>query len=106
MKKLITLLAVTATFAVLAPVTMQARDSHGHSSRSYSHSCGSCRAPVYRERVFAGYNRCGEPVYSWRTVGHSCRSGHGHGHSSGHGSRGGHVSFPGLHLDLGGRGSH
>lgn len=112
MKKLITLLAVTASFAVLAPASVQARDSHGHSSRSVSHNCGSCGSPVYRERVITGYDRCGEPVYGYRTVGHSCRSssghggGHGSGHGSSHGSSGGHISLPGFHFDFGGRGRH
>jgi uncharacterized membrane protein YgcG len=109
MKKLITLLAVTASFAVLTPAAVQAGDHHHSSSRSYSHACGSCGSSVYRERVYAGRNNCGEPVYTWRTVGHSCRSssGHGGGHSSGHssshGSSGGHISLPGFHFDFGDR---
>ncbi|MCP5560179.1 MAG: hypothetical protein H7A55_20715 [Verrucomicrobiaceae bacterium] len=110
MKKLITLLAVTASFAVLSPASVQARDDHGHSSsRSVSHNCGSCGSPVYRERTFNGYDRHGHPVFGYRTVGHSCRSssGHGGGHGSGHGSSsGGHISLPGFHFDFGGSGRH
>ncbi|MES2595792.1 MAG: hypothetical protein V4662_10675 [Verrucomicrobiota bacterium] len=107
MKKIITLLAVAVSFAVLSPTTSQARDGHGHSSsRSVSHSCGSCGTPVYRERAVTGYDRHGHPVYSYRTIGHSCRSssGHGGGHSShGSSSGSGHVGLPGFHFDFGGR---
>ncbi|MFO1486383.1 MAG: hypothetical protein U1F71_23675 [Verrucomicrobiaceae bacterium] len=114
MKKLVTFLAAVASFAVLTPTASQARDFHGSSSRSFSHNCGSCRTPVYRERAVTGYDRHGHPVYGYRTIGHSCRpsygSGHGHGgHSSGHGSNhgsGGHFSLPGFHFDFGGRGRH
>jgi hypothetical protein len=112
MKKLLTLLAVTASLAVFVPTTSQARDSHGHSSRSFSHSCNSCGTSVYRERAVTGYDRHGHAVYGYRTVGHSCRSnsGHGRGHSSGQSShhnsgRSGHISGPGFHLDLGGHSS-
>ena len=51
MKKLITLLAVTASFAVLAPATAQAFDGHG-SSRSFSNNCGSCGTPVEQAMAF------------------------------------------------------
>ncbi|MES2597046.1 MAG: hypothetical protein V4662_17000 [Verrucomicrobiota bacterium] len=94
MKKIITLLAVAVTsLAALTPSTTQAYDGHGHSSRSYSHSCGSCRAPIYRERVVIGRDRHGCLQYGYRTVSHSCRSSHGHGHDYGHSSHGrGHSS--------------
>lgn len=103
--KLITLLAVVAGFAVLTPATSQARDYHGSSNRSYSHNCGSCRTPIYRQRVVVGHDRHGCPVYGYRTVSHSCRSSYGHsshGHSShGHsGSRGG-ISLPGFFFGFG-----
>ncbi len=102
MKKIITLLAVAVTsLAAFTPTTSQARDGHdhGHSSRSYSHSCGSCRSPIYRERVVIGRDRHGCLQYGYRTVSHRCssRSGHGHhdhGHSShGHGSSRGGFFF-------------
>jgi hypothetical protein len=107
MKKLLTLLAVAASFAVFTPSAVQARDSHCLTSRSHSHNCGSCGSSVYRERVFVGYNRCGEPVYSYRTVGHNCRYSQGHRHSSRHHSHrgyssGGHISLPGFHIVFGG----
>lgn len=91
MKKILTLLAVAATsLAVLAPSTSQAYDGHGHgsSSRSFSHSCGACRAPVYRQRVVIGRDRHGCLQYGYRTVSHSCRSSYGRGHDHGHSSHG------------------
>lgn len=113
MKKLITLLAIGAGFAVMAPTSSQARDGHGGSS-SFSHRCGSCGSSVYRQQVITGYDRHGHPVYGWRTASHSCRTSyeghggsHGGGHSSGHGGGhgGGHISLPGFHFDFG-RGRH
>ncbi|MDZ4405540.1 hypothetical protein [Prosthecobacter sp.] len=104
MKKIITLLAVVAGFAVLTPATSQARDGHGSYSRSYSHTCGSCRTPVYRERVCTGHDRHGHPVYGYRTASHSCRPsyGHGsHGHGSSHGSSRGRFSLPGFLFGFG-----
>jgi len=107
MKKIITLLAVAASLAVLTPTTSQARDDHRSSSRSFSHSCGSCRAPVYRERVCTGHDRHGRAIYGYRTSIHSCRSSHGHGHSShghsshGHNSNRGRFSLPGFLFGFG-----
>lgn len=106
MKKIITLLAVATSLAIFTPSASQAYDGRGHSSRSYSHSCGSCRSPIYRERVVIGRDRHGCLQYGYRTVSHSCRSSHGHGHSShGHSSRGHGSSsggrFPGFFFGFG-----
>jgi len=107
MKKLITLLAVAASLAVFTPTTSQARDDRRSSSRSFSHSCGSCRAPVYRERVCTGHDRHGRAIYGYRTARHSCRSSHGHGYSShghsshGHNSSRGGFSLPGFFFGFG-----
>lgn len=108
MKKIITLLAVATGFAVMAPAASQAHDSrsphsHGGSSRSFAHSCNSCRTPVYRERAVVGRDRHGCAIYGWRTVAHSCRPApsRGHGHSHGGSRPGAHISLPGVHIDLG-----
>jgi hypothetical protein len=105
MKKIITLMAATASLGLLMPSVLEAHDRHdsGHSSRSYSHNCGSCGSAVYRERTVTGYDRHGHPVYGYRTASHSCRSSSGHG-SGHHRSSGGHISFPGFHFDFGGHG--
>ncbi len=101
MKKLITLLAVTAGLAVFAPSSSQAFDGHGHSSsRSFSNNCGSCGTAVYRERVVTGYDRHRHPIYGYRIVSHSCRprhSSHHHGHSSSFGP----SRSSGFHFNLG-----
>ena len=106
MKKIITLLlALGLGFSVMVPVTSEARD-HRHSYRqtSYSHSCGYCGGPVYRQQVVVGY-RYGHPIYSWRPAPHVHRSydrhrhhHHGHGH---HDRSRGRVSYPGFYFGFG-----
>lgn len=82
MKKLFTLIAVTASLAVFAPASSQAFDCHS-SNRSFAHNCGSCGTSVYRERVITGFDRHHHPIFGYRIVSHNCRpsfAGHGHGH--------------------------
>jgi hypothetical protein len=74
-------LALAATAFAFAPASANAGPSRcsGH--------CGSCSAPVYQQQVFTGcYDRCGNPIFRWVTVAHSCRSSH-HGHGRGHSHR-------------------
>ncbi|MFZ2277862.1 MAG: hypothetical protein WAW39_08680 [Prosthecobacter sp.] len=111
MKKFITLLAVTASLAVLAPATSQAFDGHA-SSRNFANNCGSCGTPVYHERAITGYDRHRNPVYGYRTASHNCRpsNGHGSGNRFGHGSNhggnsGGHFGPSGFQFNFGGRSS-
>ena len=85
MKKILIILAASATFGVLAPATSQAFDGHG-SSRSFVNHCSSCGTPVYRERAIVGHDRHGHPIFGYRTISHNCRPSfgrHGHGHSHG-----------------------
>lgn len=87
MKKIFTLLAVSASLAVFAPASSQAFDGHHHGpapSRSFAHNCGNCGSAVYRERVITGYDRHHHPIFGWRIVNHTCRPmGHHHGSSFG-----------------------
>ena len=85
MKTLLQLFALATGLTVLTPASAQAGDHHHGYSRSVSHQCGSCGSAVYRQRVFAGYNRCGEPMYVWRSASHYCAPRHSRGHGSGHG---------------------
>ncbi len=79
MKKIFTLLAIATGFAVMAPADTQARDSrHDHhdrysSSRSFSHNCRVCSRPVFRERVYVGRDRRGNPIFDWRLASHDHR---------------------------------
>ncbi|MHB1080312.1 MAG: hypothetical protein ACYC67_12970 [Prosthecobacter sp.] len=100
MKKIIALLAVTASLAVLAPASSQAFDGH-HSSRSFTNNCGSCGTAVYRERVITGYDRHGHPIFGYRIVSHNCRP-----VSHRHGSNFGPSRGPGFHFNFGGHSSH
>jgi hypothetical protein len=102
MKKLFTLIAVTASLAVFAPASSQAFDCH-HSSRSFANNCGSCGTAVYRERVIVGHDRHGHPIFGYRIVSHNCRP---VGHSHGHGSNAGPSRGPGFHFNFGGHSSH
>jgi len=104
MKKIITLLAVTASFAVLAPASSQAFDGH-HSSRSFANNCGSCGTAVYRERVITGYDRHHHPIFGYRIVSHNCRP-VGRSHNYGHGSNGSFFRAPRFHFNFGGHSSH
>ncbi|MFZ2281975.1 MAG: hypothetical protein WAW39_29530 [Prosthecobacter sp.] len=97
MKKLITLLALTASFAVLAPSTSHAFEGHG-SSRNSSNNCGSCGTPLSREHAVTGYDRHRNPVYGYRTASHNCRPSNGHRSNLRE-----HGSAPTFHSNLGGR---
>ncbi|MDZ4289733.1 MAG: hypothetical protein U0984_17335 [Prosthecobacter sp.] len=99
MKKLTLLLALFASFAVLTPSTSQARDHRD--SRRVAYHCRSCGDSVYQERYYAGRDRYGRPIFSWRTVSHRCRYSHRHGHGHGHGHHRG--SGFGVHFSTGGR---
>ncbi|WP_395745522.1 hypothetical protein [Prosthecobacter sp.] len=100
MKKIITLLAITTGFAVMAPTASEARDHHDHGgfAPSFSHRCSACGTSVYRQQVIVGHDRHGHPVYGWRTVSHSCRPAH---HSHGR-----HFGSPGFQMNWGGHGRH
>jgi hypothetical protein len=87
MKKFAFLLALIASFAVLSPVTSEARDyrrGHGHgsygSSRQIVYHCRHCGSGIYRQRYYVGHGR-----YSWRTQPHYCRyNSHRHHHHGGY----------------------
>lgn len=92
MKKFITLLAMTLTFAGFTSTPVDARDHHrhhSHSNRHYHHSGHrhhtsrhhhhasrhhhhvyapyyGYQAPVYRQQVMIGYDRYGYPIYGYR----------------------------------------
>lgn len=87
MKKIITLLAATASLAVFAPSSSHAFDGHRHGpapSRSFANNCNSCGTSVYRERVVVGYDRHRHPIFGYRIVSHNCRPvSHHHGSSFG-----------------------
>lgn len=102
MKKLLTLLAATATLAVLAPASSQAFDGH-HSSRRFANNCGSCGTAVYRERVVIGYDRHRHPIFGYRVLSHHCRP---MAHRHGHGCNTGPSRTPGFHFNFGGRSRH
>ncbi|WP_395753815.1 hypothetical protein [Prosthecobacter sp.] len=94
MKKIIALLAASASLAAFAPVNVQAFDGHGHghgssSNLSFWNNCRSCGTAMYRERVVVGHDRHGHPIFGYRAVSHQCRPvshhhGHNHGGSMGH----------------------
>ncbi|MBL9151077.1 MAG: hypothetical protein JNK37_01260 [Verrucomicrobiales bacterium] len=74
--------ALVATAFTFAPAPAEA----GSSCRSAGR-CGSCGVSLRQELSFTGcYDRCGNPIYRWVTVSHSCRGSH-HGHSHGYSSR-------------------
>ena len=121
MKKLLTLLAITAGFAVLAPATSQARDHYSHSNQGHGggHSSGHGGYQPYRP-THGSSHHSGHGGYQQYTPGHggghssghggyqpyrpSYGSSHRSGHGSSHGSNGGiHIALPGFHVDLGGR---
>ena len=87
MKKLITAIAIGAfTFAATA-VQSEARPHGGHgynpSSSSVYVSGYRHGRPVYTQKYFVGYDRCGTPRYAYRTVSAPRRgySQHGNSHS-------------------------
>lgn len=48
----------------------------GHGGSSYRQACGRCNrcgVTTYRERYICGYERCGRPIWKWRTASHTCR---------------------------------
>lgn len=66
MKKLLALLvAATATFAAVP--TAEARP-FGHGNAVFVSHYLPCGTPVYAQRVFAGYDRCGNPVFQVRAL--------------------------------------
>jgi hypothetical protein len=104
MKKLITLLAVTASLAVLAPASSQAFDGH-NSSRSFANNCATCRTPVYRERGITGHDRHGHPIFGYRVLSHNCRPSFA-GYHHGHGGNSGPSRAPGFHFNFGSHSGH
>jgi hypothetical protein len=64
MKRLMTLLALTASFALMTPVSAEAHDRGSRHRHGHSHYQQS----GYRQLVFVGYDRWGRPQYQWRTV--------------------------------------
>ena len=93
MKKLMTILALATSLAVMAPTSVEARDHHRHHSSSHHHSShrhhtthhyyhsypryynsytyapygGGYYGDSYRERCLVGYDRYGYPIYSYRS---------------------------------------
>jgi len=69
MKTLLTTFAIlTLTLAGSAPMA-EARDYHGQSyAGAYAGGYGSCGTSVRTERYLIGYDRCGYPMWGYRTV--------------------------------------
>lgn len=85
MKTLLAILAVVTGVAVMAPASTQAHESRSSSRGGFS-SCDRCHIPLRRERVVVGRDRCGRPIFGWRTVSHACRPPQHH-HHYGHSHR-------------------
>lgn len=66
MKTIIAAIAIS-TITFIGSSTADARP-HRHNSRVYISSYSSCGAPVYKERYFVGYDRCGNEIWSTRLV--------------------------------------
>lgn len=101
---------ITLTIAALALISsVTSADARSHSSRPYVGGYRSCGTPIDTERYFVGYDRCGAPVWGYRTVRSSYRpvvraryqapcpppvhDGHGGGYRRGH--SGGRVAIHG-----------
>jgi hypothetical protein len=82
MKKLTLLLAFIVSAAAFTPIAAEARDRHRHhhDSRRVAYHCRSCGDSIYQQRYYAGRDRYGRPIYTWRNVSHRCRSHHHHYH--------------------------
>lgn len=70
-------LILTAAIAALTLLGVsspaEARSRHKHScSHVYTDTYRSCGRPVRTERYLIGYDRCGYPVWGYRTVRHYC----------------------------------
>ncbi|MEP2776119.1 MAG: hypothetical protein ABJQ29_00410 [Luteolibacter sp.] len=83
MKKLFTAIAITAFAFVGTSVSAEARP---HGGRGYSQPASTVYIsgyrygrPVYTQKYFIGYDRCGAPIWGYRTVSAPSRS-HGHDH--------------------------
>ena len=61
---LTTIAAVTLSWFALAPQA----EARGYQSRVYISSYLPCGTPVYTERYFIGYDRCGNPVWGKRVL--------------------------------------
>lgn len=72
MKKILTLITIAAATFIAAP---QAKADHAHGTSTYVSGRTSCGCQVYTQRYVAYYDRCGNPVFSYRTlpVSHHCR---------------------------------
>jgi hypothetical protein len=66
MKTILAAIAISA-LTFIGSSTADARP-HRHSSRVYISSYNSCGAPVYKERYFIGYDRCGNEIWGTRLV--------------------------------------
>lgn len=72
MKAIVTSLAITALTLLGAAPQAEARQHH--SSRIYISGYLPCGAPIYKERYFVGYDRCGNAVWGTRVVRQEYRS--------------------------------
>jgi len=66
MKAIITTFAIAA-FTLLGAAPQAEAKPH-HSSRIYISGYRSCGTPIYTERYFIGYDRCGEAIWGTRLV--------------------------------------
>jgi hypothetical protein len=66
MKAIVTTLAITALTLLGAAPQAEARQHH--SSRIYISGYLPCGAPIYKERYFVGYDRCGNAIWGTRVV--------------------------------------
>jgi hypothetical protein len=74
-KDMKTSLIITAAIAAITLLgsTTSADARHKHRRNyNYEDSYRSCDTSVYRERYFIGYDRCGYPVWGYRTVRSYC----------------------------------
>ena len=105
MKKIITLLAVTASLAIFTPATVQARDPHNHSQGSGHGGNQQYSSNQGHGGGHGGNQQCTSSRGSSHSSGHGSRQyyrpSYNSGHGSSHGSRGGHITFRGIHIDFG-----
>jgi hypothetical protein len=98
MKKLITAIAIGAFAFVGTANNAEARPywERGQSSPSSTTYVSGYRhgQPIYTERIFVGYDHCGNPRYTYRTISTPSRGGYGgdrcdsrSGGYGGHGNR-------------------
>lgn len=95
MKKLITAIAIGAFTFAGTSVKSEARpyEGRGYSAPATTVYVSGYRygRPVYTQKTFIGYDRCGTPRYSYRTVSAPVR--HYGNRYSGYGNHRGHSSY-------------